>query len=187
MKTGGYLFGSCWAVHETIERVSPGAVRKLETMGEVTDRVTASPCDPSNAYLKGVFPESVTPIYSLLGAHLIEVLEPERVEVLVDSPECAERWGGGNMTAWFKDGHGKILDSVNHFDAQGLAQATGIKKPQERQAFALDHMGISYAKIRETLKEKWWSSNTKAAEEIRDLSVFNLITNFVRARRIESY
>ncbi|MFT5080270.1 MAG: HEAT repeat protein [Planctomycetota bacterium] len=187
VKCGGYLFGSCWAIHETIERVAPGAIRKFPTSSEVMDQVTASPCDPENSYLKGVFPAGVVPIYNLVGAHLIEVMEPERVEVLVDSAECAERWGEGNLTAWFREGHGRILDSVNHFDAQGLAEATGLKTDEDRMAYAIDHMGISFAKIRETRKEKWWSGNMKAAEHIRDLSVFNLITNFVRARRIDGY
>ena len=91
------------------------------------------------------------------------------------------------MTAWFKEGHGKILDSVNHFEAQGLAEATGLKTDEDRMAYAIDHMGISFKKIRETRDEKWWSGNMKAAEHIRDLSVFNLITNFVRARRIDGY
>ncbi|MDE0895231.1 MAG: HEAT repeat domain-containing protein [Planctomycetota bacterium] len=187
VKCGGYLFGSCWAIHETIERVSPGAIRKLPTASEVMDQVTATPCSLGSPYLKGVFATGVVPIYNLVGAHLIEVLEPERVEVLVDSAECAERWGEGNLTAWFSDGHGRLLDSVNHFEAQGLAEAIGLKSPEDRMAYAIDHMGISFEKIRETRGEKWWSSNMKAANEIRDLSVFNLITNFVRARRIEGY
>lgn len=187
VKCGGYLFGSCWAIHETIERVSPGAIRKLPTASEVMDQVTATPCSLGSPYLKGVFATGVVPIYNLVGAHLIEVLEPERVEVLVDSAECAERWGEGNLTAWFSDGHGRLLDSVNHFEAQGLAEAIGLKTPEDRMAYAIDHMGISFEKIRETRGEKWWSSNMKASNEIRDLSVFNLITNFVRARRIEGY
>ncbi|MDG1498606.1 MAG: HEAT repeat domain-containing protein [Planctomycetota bacterium] len=187
VKCGGYLFGSCWAINETIERVAPGAIRKFFTSSEVMDKVTASACDPGNGYLKGVFPAGVVPIYSLVGAHLIEVMEPERVEVLVDSAECAERWGEGNLTAWFREGHGRILDSVNHFEAQGLSEATGLKTDEDRMAYAIDHMGISFAKIRETRDEKWWSGNMKAAEHIRDLSVFNLLTNFVRARRIDGY
>jgi len=186
-KAGGYLFGSCWALHETVERVAHGAIRKFETGSEVLDQVTATACDSKSPYLKGVFTPGVVPIYHLVGAHLIEVLEPERVDVLIDSAECAEHWGSGNLAAWYHVGHGRILDSVNHFDAQGLAETTGLKTPEDRMAFAVDHMGISLQKIRETRDEKWWSGSMKASREIRDLSVFTLITNFVRARRIESY
>ena len=187
VRVGGYLFGSCWAVHETIERVAPGAVRKLETLGEVMDRVTATPCSTTSPYLDGVFTGDVVPIYELEGAHLIEVLEPERVEILVDSAECAERWGGGNLACWFPFGHGKILDSVNHFDLQGFSRATSLKKPEDRMAYAVDHLGADYAKLRETRDEKFWTSNPRADAMIRDLSVFKLVTNFVRLRRLEGY
>jgi len=187
VRVGGYLFGSCWAVTETVQRVSPGAVRQLTTKAEVLDQVSAVACDPDSPYLKDVFAPGVVPIYHLVGAHLIEVLEPERVEVLIDSPECAERWGGGNLAAWFRMGHGRILDSVNHFDAQGLAEAQGLKSEEDRMAYAVDHMGATYKRLRETRDEKWWSGSVKAAREIRDLSAFALITNFVKARRLESY
>ena len=52
-------------------------------------------------------------------------------------------------------------------------------------AYAMDHMGIDYATIRATRKEKWWKSNTKAAREVKDLSTLELVTNFVRLRRVD--
>jgi len=185
VKVGGYLCGSCWALSETIERIEPGVVTKLETRGEVLDDVLASPCDPRSPYTRGVFGEFVQPIYHLEGAHLIEVLQPERVEMLVDSVECAEKWGGGDLACWFSSGHGTILDSANHFHGQGLENVLGLKKPQERMAYAIDHMGATFERIRETRKEKFWTSNHRAAQEILDLSVFRIVTNFVRLRRLE--
>lgn len=185
VRAGGSLFGSCWALSETIGRVAPGPMRKLETQAEVLDAVLASPCAPGSPYLEKVFAEGVQPIYALQGAHLIELVEPERVEVLIDSAECAERWGGGGeLAAWFRAGHGLVLDSVNHFDVQGLELAAGLKEAEQRMAYAVDHMGLSYERLRATRAEKWWSSNQRAAREVRDLSVFELVTNFVRERRI---
>ena len=127
-----------------------------------------------------MFDGDVQPVYALPGAYLIEVVDPERAEVLIDSPECAERWGGGNLCAWFTVGHGVILDSVNHFDEQGLARARGLKKPEQRMAHAVDHMGLSYAELRGLRGEKFWKSTTAASRRVRDLSVFQLISNFVR-------
>ena len=113
------------------------------------------------------------------------MVEPERVEVLIDSPECAEKWGGGGeLAAWFRQGHGTILDSVNHFDVQGLELAMGLKEPEQRMAYAVDHMGLDYERLRATKDADWWDSSVKAAREVRDLSVFELVTNFVRLRRI---
>lgn len=185
VRCGGYLFGSCWALHETIERIAPGPVRKLETRDEVLDQVVATPWALSSPYLTGVFPEGVEPIYHLVGAHLIEVLEPERVEVLIDSPQALEDWGGGDLACWFRVGHGVILDSVNHFASQGFAEVSGLKSREDRMAYAVDHLGLSLAELRATREEKYWDSTNKAAEAVRDLSVFELVTNFVRLRRIE--
>jgi len=184
VRVGGYFLGSCWALHETVERFYPGVVRKLPTMGEVLDDVTAAPCSPGSPYLRGVFDDGVRPRYALEGAHLIEVLEPEACEVLVDSPECADRWGGGDLAVWFPAGHGMILDSVNHFDEQGLTRATHLKKAEQRQAYAVDHLGLRYEELRQVRKEKFWSKNHQAAQKIRDLSVFRIISNFVRLKRV---
>lgn len=185
VKVGGYLCGSCWALTETIEKITPGVVSKVVTRDEILDNVLASPCSPDSPYTKGVFGEHVVPIYRLEGAHLIRVLQPERVEMLVDSVECAEKWGGGNLACWFKSGHGTILDSANHFHSQGFQFAVGLKKPEQRKAYAVDHMGTTLERIRETADEKFWGSNHKASEEILDYSVFRLVTNFVRLRRLE--
>jgi len=178
VRAGGALFGSCWALHETIETLEPGLVRKLETRGEVLADVPAYPCDADPRYLEGVFLPDSRPIYHLEGAHLIEVLDPEEVEVLVDSPQCAQAFGGGNLAAWFRLGHGVVLDSVNHFEKQGFLSASP-REPVERMAYAIDHLGLSYERLREIRKEKFWAKTNSAAEHVKDLSVFRLITNFV--------
>ena len=186
VRVGGSFFGSCWALSQTIEKIYPGVVRKLPTRNEVLDDVTACVlADPeTNPYLRGAFSSAFQPIYHLEGAHLIEVLFPERCEVLLDSPEATQRHGGGNLAVWFDAGHGVILDSVNHFDLQGLETAPGLKKPEERQAYAVDHMGLTYPALREIQKEKYWRSNQKASKEVHDETAFRFVTNFVRAKRL---
>lgn len=181
---GGHLFGSCWALHETIERALPGVLAKQETASEVLAIVEARACEENSPYLDGVFTEGAQPMYALEGAHLIDVIDPERAQVLIDSPEAAEEFGCGNMAAWFSAGHGTVLDSVNHFEAQGLENAQGLKKPIDRQAYAVDHMGLALDKLRAIRAEPWWDNNAKASKEITDLSVFRLVTNFVRLRRL---
>lgn len=186
VRTGGYLLGSCWALHETIQRVYPGVIAKFPAPGEVMDTVKASSCAPDSPFLREVFPSNVQPIYSLVGAHLIQVIDAQRCEVLVESAQSAERWGNGNLAVWFPAGHGIILDSVNHFEEQGLGNAPWLKKPEQRQAFAIDHMGMSYEEWRETRDEKYWSKGGQVAREVQDLSVFRLISNFVRKKRISA-
>jgi hypothetical protein len=183
---GGHLFGTCWALHETIVRSMPESpIARFETSGEVMGSVPARSCDAGSPYTEGVFPPGVEPIYALQGAHLIDVLDPERAEVLIDSPWCAETYGCGNLVAWFEAGHGTVLDSVNHFDLQGLELAEGLRTPRDRQAYAVDHMGTSYETLRKIRGERWWDQATKASQQVLDLSVFRLLTNFVRLRSAE--
>ncbi|MEO6597333.1 MAG: HEAT repeat domain-containing protein, partial [Planctomycetota bacterium] len=188
VRTGGSLFGSCWALTETIARIHPGIVKKAQTRAvDVLDDVRALPCNADSPLLNGVFPPSVVPIYHLEGAHLIEVLDAERCEVLIDSPDAAERHGTGNLAAWFFSGHGVILDSVNHFDLQGLEKAEGLKTSEDRQAYAIDHMGMSFDKWRTTRIESYWKVGPRASRSVPDLSAFRLITNFVRSKRVGEY
>lgn len=185
VRTGGHLFGSCWALTETIGRIAPGVIAKAETSSEVLDHVPAEPAAEGDDSLDGVFAPGVVPVYELQGAHLIEVLDPERAEVLVDSPLCAEHWGAGDLAAWFPLGHGIVLDSVNHFDVQGLELAEGLKTREDRQAYAVDHMGFSFADLRASREEKYWDNSLRASEKVADLSVLRLVTNFVTRWRIE--
>ncbi|MDA1260700.1 MAG: HEAT repeat domain-containing protein [Planctomycetota bacterium] len=184
--TGGYFFGSCWSLGHTIVPMYPGVLRMYpkHEEGTIMDRVQALACDPDSPYLEGVFPHETVPIYDLQGAHLIEVLQPERCEVLMDSPGCATRWGNGNLAAWFEVGHGMILDSANHFQEQGIANAQDLKKPEERMAYAFDHMALDYASWRENQDAKWWKNTRDTAQNVFDESAFRFITNFVRQKRL---
>jgi hypothetical protein len=179
---GGYLFCSCWALSFHAAQVRPGFARQHPTSTQVLDLVTAEPCAES-PYLAGVFEGVTRPKYVLEGSHLIDVLDGERVEVLIDSPECATRWGCGNLAAWWTVGHGLILDSANHFDLQGFGRAPAMKSVEERMAYAIDVLGLSYSDWRDVPKGAW-TSQTKAVDEVRDLSAFRFITNFVRQKRL---
>lgn len=184
--TGGYFFGSCWSLGHTVEAMAPGILRMYpgHEEGTILDRVEALACDPASPWLEGVFPHETVPIYDLQGAHLIEVMQPERCEVLVDSPGCATRWGCGNLAAWFDLGHGMVLDSANHFQEQGIANAKDLKKPEERMAYAFDHMALDYAAWREQREAKWWKNTRDTAQNVFDESAFRFITNFVRQKRL---
>jgi hypothetical protein len=137
-----------------------------------------------------VFPGVVRPIYELYGAFLIEVLDPERLEVLIDSADCATRWGNcGNLAAWFTSGHGVVLGSSNHFDRQTMSklqQAWGVnvKTEAERRAFAVDHFGFSWEKVRELDQRGVFARQSESEKEVTDLSAFRFLTNFVRRKRI---
>jgi HEAT repeat protein len=184
VRTGGYVFGSCWALGETIQKIYPNMAKSVHLENELAT-VSAEPIAEGSPYLAGVFDGGVQPHYNLEGPHMIEVVDRERCEVLVDSPQCAAKYGVGNMTVWFRAGHGLVCDSVNHFNNQGLVNATWLKEAEQRQAYAVDRMALPWSQWRATASEKWWGSNGKAAEHVFDRTALSLVTNFVRSKRQE--
>ena len=189
--TGGALFGSCWAIDKTIGEDFPSTMRKFPgAKGQVLDQVRVEEMPTESEYLRGAFHGVTRPIYELYGAFLIEVLDPERLEVLIDSPDCATRWGGnGNMAAWFTAGHGVVMGSSNHFDRQTMsklqnARGVSIKTEPDRRGFALDHNGLSRENVRELDAREVFARQSDAEKEVTDLSAFRFLTNFVRRKRI---
>jgi HEAT repeat protein len=185
VRAGGYLFSSCWSLKEVIERTYPGMMRRFATpTAQVIDyTVQAAPCVPDDRFLSEVFDGWTRPMYVLEGAYLMEVLDRERVEVLIDSPDAAASWGCGNMAGWFTAGHGVVLDSVNHFSHQGFHFATSLKTDDDRAAYAMDHMGLTYADMRLHAANKVFSSSGRCEKEITDESAFRFLSNFVRLKR----
>jgi len=180
---GGYLFASCWALTHTVQRCFPDVVRKYENRRQIVDDVLAERVPLESPFTEGVFTEGCQPLYTLEGAHLIEVLDPERFEVLIDSPDTANEWGEGNLAGWFTIGHGLILDSVNHFDHQGLVRAK-VGDEKERMAFAMDHLGYDYAELRALRDKNVFLKQPTAVRQTRDQTIFRFITTFVRQKRL---
>ncbi|MHC4957434.1 MAG: HEAT repeat domain-containing protein [Planctomycetota bacterium] len=183
VRTGGYLFASCWALTHTVHQCFPEVVDKLPLKGQVIGTVKAEVVEPDSRYIKGVVDPATSPLYELMGSHLIRVLDPERFEVLIDSPDAATRWGDGNLAGWFTIGHGTILDSANHFDLQGMKNAK-LRTESDRMAFAMDHLGYEYKELRELRARGVFRKATDAEKETRDLSTFRFITTFVREKRL---
>ncbi|MHC4818586.1 MAG: HEAT repeat domain-containing protein, partial [Planctomycetota bacterium] len=183
VRSGGYLFASCWALTHTVQAAFPDVVQKLHTRAQIVDTVSARKCPSNSPLIEGVFDGVTQPLYELMGSHVIDVIDPERFEVLIDSPECATRWGDGNLAGWFTIGHGLILDSANHFDLQGMSQQR-LRDEKERMAFAVDHLGYGYEELRKLKGEGVFAKQPLAVKRTRDLSIFRFITTFVRQKRL---
>lgn len=180
---GGYLFASCWALTHTVQRCFPQVAQKYENRRQVVDSVAAEMVPGDSPLTAGVFTEGCQPLYELMGSHLIEVLDPERFEVLIDSPDTATRWGEGNLAGWFTIGHGLVLDSANHFDLQGMSQAR-LNDEKDRMAFAVDRLGYDYEELRKLRDEGVFLKQPTAVRRTRDLTIFRFITTFVRQKRL---
>ena len=80
-----------------------------------------------------------------------------------------------------------LFDSANHFDLQGLEKAKDLKTGEDRQAYAVDHMGLSFDTWRGNRGKGYWKNPAEASKSVPDLSAFRLLTNFVRSKRIGEY
>lgn len=183
VRTGGHLFASCWSLTNTVHALFPGVLANDDRGEEIVGSIPIFPVDPDSRFLPGVFPPDVRPIFHLEGSQLIRIEKPEAAEVLIDSPAAAQRYGNGNVVAWFEAGHGVVLDSANHFYIHGFEWMPDLDDGEPLQHYALDHMGIGYERWRETKDERYWRSKGKAAEAVPETCVFNFITNFVRRYR----
>lgn len=181
VRCGGYLFASCWSLTETVGKAFPDIARKHQTADQVMDEVRAEGLS-IDGLMKGVLRPATRTRYVLEGSHIISPIDKERFEMLIDSPECAARWGEGNLAGWYTIGHGLVFDSANHFDLQGMKRAVP-KTPKERRAMAMDVLGYSHAEARDLEKRGIFMSEKKCMEDLEDLSMFRLVTNFVTKKR----
>jgi HEAT repeat protein len=181
VRAGGYLFASCWSLTETVGKAFPNIAKMHQTPTQVMDEVRAEALS-NDGLMKGVLRPATRTRYVLEGSHVISPIDKERFEVLIDSPECAARWGEGNLAGWYTMGHGLVFDSANHFDLQGMKRAVP-KTPKERRAMAMDVLGYSHPEIRDLEKKAVFMSEKKCSDELEDLSMFRLVTNFVTKKK----
>lgn len=114
---GGFLYTTDHAVHYLVERVFPGYIR---FNGQTTN--------------EEIFPMQISGAQGLLakigggghprwqtagGGYLFDVVDPQRVEVLMRSREVQQRWGGsGVLGVRFRVGDGQVIHVSGHFYTQ---------------------------------------------------------------------
>lgn len=181
VRSGGYLLASCWGLTNTVVRTFPGVVRAMPQGQQPAGVIPATPVADGSIFLEDVFAEAVDTHFQLQGYQIAHVLDPERYEVLIDSPAGAARWGAGNLAGWFSVGHGVVLNSTNHF---ALAGMTGAKFSSEdqRKAFAIDRLGYSYEQVRDLARRGHFKSDSKAVDACDDLTILRLVARFVHVQ-----
>lgn len=178
VRAGGSLFGSCWAITNTVARTFPGFLRPYPPRAIDPVMAEVTPLPAEGTLLDGVFESTSRPRFRIVGDQLIEIVDTGRCDVLVDSASTAELFGHGNVVAWFRVGHGSVLASANHFALPGM-HGEKFRQEQERKSFALDRLGYSFEKIRELTEEGAFKSDSSAAESCEDLTILRLVARFV--------
>jgi hypothetical protein len=118
---GGFLYTTDHAVHELVEKIFPGTVAWNRTTTK--EQVFPMKARGNRGLLKHLG-ESATQKWQLAGGgYLIKVLDPHKVEVLMESPQVAERYGTGVLGVRFKHEDGYVIHVTGHFYTQPGQQA----------------------------------------------------------------
>jgi HEAT repeat protein len=183
---GGFLMTTDWALVHTLQKAFPGYVQQHARANTGNDVVTIEAAAPNHPLLRGVFDRTTQLKWWLeIQAFPIRVLDPFRVEILVDSLEMLRKYSSSPMAIVFDFGHGKVEHCASHFYLQeeGLA---GLTTVEQRKIFAADSLGISLDQVRKLESKGFFDGNISEAmtkEIAEDYSMFKLIVNFVVEKR----
>ena len=118
VEKGGFLFTTDWALKHVIAPAFPGTLRFNGNM--TADEVVRVEIDSKDdPFLQSLIGEGDDPQWWLEGSsYPIEVLDEDRVEVLVRSKEVKDKYGESPIFASFDHGEGKVYHMISHFYLQ---------------------------------------------------------------------
>ncbi|HEY1404689.1 MAG TPA: hypothetical protein VGB05_11215 [Pyrinomonadaceae bacterium] len=118
LAAGGVLMTTDWCLKNFVQRLFPDTIRKRGiAQGTFPLRVLR----PGHPLIEGIPDCEGTPWVVEAWSHRIEVLNPQRVEVVLDAPGM-----GGQRSAVlvnFNVGQGLVVHAISHFHLQGSKQS----------------------------------------------------------------
>ncbi len=115
---GGQLITTDWALKNVLEVGFPGTV-KYNGKASADEVVRIEVLDKEDEVLQGFFDEESDPVWWLEGSsYPIEVLDKEKVKVLVRSKELKEKYGEEAVIIRFKHCEGTVYHMLSHFYLQ---------------------------------------------------------------------
>ena len=119
VKQGGFLFTTDWALQNILEKIFPEFV-KYNQRPTGDDCVAVQVVDKTNKFLEGLFKAEEEPIWWLeSSSYPIQILDKEKVKVLVTSKEMEQKYGEAPIVITFDFGDGGIvLHMTSHYYLQ---------------------------------------------------------------------
>ncbi len=182
--TGGYMATTDWTIVNALHKTFPNVVAKYGRQTTGNDVVIAEEAVPGHPILNEVFRPYVAPKWWLeIAAFPLEVVDPIRSTVIVDSFEMLRRYKRTALMVVFPYGLGKVMHSASHFylQTEGLAKETTAKR---RKIFAHDHLGMSLAEIRELEMKKYFEDAKDTTPISKSYSMFHMLVNFLQEKRL---
>jgi hypothetical protein len=117
LAAGGLLVTTDWGLHNLVQLVFPGTIaRQGSAEGSFALRVR----NPASPLLQGIEGCAGTPWVVEAGSDRIGILDPKRVEVVLDAPEMGEP---SPVLVTFPVGRGLVVHAISHFHLQGSAES----------------------------------------------------------------
>jgi len=143
VKKGGFLFTTDWALLNILEKIFPDYV-KYNQKPTTDDCVSVEVVDKSNNFLEGLFQGDADPIWWLeSSSYPIQILDKEKVKVLVTSREMKEKYGEAPIVITFDYGDGgTVLHMTSHYYLQRSELRTKRHKASAKE-YIMSEMGFS--------------------------------------------
>ena len=153
VRRGGFLFTTDWALLNILEKLFPKFV-KYNQRPTGDDCVSVQVVDKSNKFLEGLFTDDANPIWWLeSSSYPIEILDKEKVQVLVTSKEMQEKYGEAPIVITFNYGDGgTILHMTSHYYLQRAELRTKRHKMSAKK-YAMAEMGLTASEAKEMDEE----------------------------------
>lgn len=145
VQKGMFLFTTDWALFEVLEKIFSEFV-KYNKVTTADDCVAVEVVDKSNKFLEGLFTTDEKPIWWLeSSSYPIQIIDKERVKVLVTSKEMEKKYGEAPIVISFDYGDGgMVLHMTSHYYLQRAELRTDRHKMsakdyvQTEMAFSAD-------------------------------------------------
>ncbi len=149
VKKGGFLFTTDWVLLNILEKLFPEFV-KYNQRPTGDDCVSVQVVDKSNKFLEGLFTGDANPIWWLeSSSYPIQIVDKEKVKVLVTSKEMQEKYGEAPIVITFNYGDGgTILHMTSHYYLQRAELRTDRHKMSAKK-YAMAEMGLTASEAEE--------------------------------------
>ena len=128
VNAGGYLYTTDWALTNVVEAAFPGFIR-FNGHATANDVVEVEVKETENNLLKHLTLSKENPKWWLeSSSYPIQVLNKEKVDVLITSKEMGKKYGETPIAVHFRYGDGQVLHIASHFYLQQNQTRTVAEK-----------------------------------------------------------
>jgi hypothetical protein len=136
VEEGGFLVTTDWALRNVIESAFPGILRYNQQPTR-DDVVRVEILDCGHQFLEGLISVDEDPQWWLEGSsYPIEILDKDKVEVLITSEEMEAKYGEAPIAVTFNYGEGSVFHIVSHYYLQRADLRTGRHQQTAAEYFA---------------------------------------------------